>query len=243
MSIMNAGLTIFISFMLLAVACVPAAEPTATPFIVFDLQATIDASEEATRIASSTPAATLPVSEFPEAVVVNVVDGDTIDVLMDGQELRIRYIGVDTPETVHPTRGEEPYGREASGFNKSLVSGQTVYLEKDVSDTDRFGRLLRYVWLEDGTMVNARLVAEGYAQVSTFPPDVKYAQKFLELQRSAQEQGLGLWGLASDEGGEGECDPAYPTVCIPQPPPDLDCGLPPDPHGFYGNKDGTGCEG
>ncbi len=90
-----------------------------------------------------------------------MVDGDTIDVLMEGREYRVRYIGIDTPETVHPTRGEEPYGREASSRNKELVSGQTVYLEKDVSETDRYGRLLRYVWLADGSMVNATLVAEG----------------------------------------------------------------------------------
>ena len=90
-------------------------------------------------------------------------------------EYRVRYIGIDTPETVHPTRGEEPYGREASTRNRELVMGETIYLEKDVSETDRHGRLLRYVWLDGETMVNAALVAEGYAQVSTYPPDVKYA--------------------------------------------------------------------
>ena len=94
------------------------------------------------------------------ALVVNMVDGDTIDVLVEGQEFRVRYIGVNTPETVHPTKGEEPYGKEASDFNRQLVLGQTVYLEKDMSETDRFGRLLRYVWLEEGRMVNADLVAQ-----------------------------------------------------------------------------------
>ena len=104
------------------------------------------------------------------AEVMNVVDGDTIDVLIDGTEVRLRYIGIDTPETVYPAWGEEPYGREASARNRALVSGKTVYLEKDVSETDRYGRLLRYVWLDDDTMVNAVLVAEGYAQVSTYLP-------------------------------------------------------------------------
>jgi micrococcal nuclease len=84
-----------------------------------------------------------------EAQVTNVVDGDTIDVLIDGQEFRVRYIGVDTPETVHPTLGEQPYGSEASDYNKSLVENQTVFLEKDVSETDQYGRLLRYVWLDE----------------------------------------------------------------------------------------------
>jgi micrococcal nuclease len=132
------------------------------------------------------------------AVVINVVDGDTIDVLINGQEHRIRYIGIDTPETVHPTRGEEPYGREAAEYNKSLVEGQTVFLEKDVSEADQYGRLLRYVWLEDEIMVNSLLVAAGYAQVSTFPPDVKYADTFLELEREARQDGRGLWGGAPE---------------------------------------------
>jgi len=185
------------------------------------------------------------------AQVVNVVDGDTVDVRIAGRKLRVRYIGIDTPETVHPTRGEEPYGRVASDRNKELVSGQTVYLEKDVTETDRYGRLLRYVWLADGSMVNATLVAEGYAQVATYPPDVRYLNRFLELQREARAEGRGLWSLSPTiETGTG-CDPAYPTVCIPPPPPDLDCGemehrnfqvLPPDPHRFDGDKDGVGCE-
>jgi len=185
--------------------------------------------------------------QFAGALVVNVVDGDTIDVLIGGTQYRVRYIGIDTPETVHPTRGEEPYGREAAAFNRELVLGKTVYLEKDVSETDQYGRLLRYVWLGDD-MVNAILVVEGYAQVSTYPPDIKYAGELVALQELARAEGRGLWGAAT---GIEECDPAYPTVCIPPPPPDLDCGeipyrrfevLPPDPHGFDGDRDGIGCE-
>lgn len=195
-----------------------------------------------------------PVFEAPdrvEAQVVNVVDGDTIDVRIAGREHRVRYIGIDTPETVHPTRGEEPYGREAPDRNKQLVSGQTVYLEKDVSQTDQCGRLLRYVWITEGSMVNATLVAGGYAQVATYPPDVRYVDIFLELQRKAIVERRGLWSLSpTAETGSG-CDPAYPTVCIPPPPPDLDCGeipdrrsqfLAPDPHGFDRDRDGVGCE-
>jgi len=136
-----------------------------------------------------------PIFEAPERVeaqVVNVVDGDTIDVTVDGVERRVRYIGIDTPETVHPTRGEEPYGKESSARNVQLVERKTVYLEKDVSETDQYGRLLRYVWLEDGSMVNATLVAEGYAQVATYPPDVKYADRLLELQGEARAEGRGV---------------------------------------------------
>jgi len=137
---------------------------------------------------------------------------------------------------------------------QQLVEGKTVYMEKDISETDRYGRLLRYVYLDNSAMVNAVLVLQGYAQVATFPPDVKYAGLFLELQRQAQEDGAGMWGLSdtgSSAAGTGRCDPAYPDVCIPSPPPDLNCAdvlykrftvLPPDPHRFDGDKDGIGCE-
>ena len=103
-------------------------------------------------------------------------------------------------------------------------------------------------------MVNAVLVEEGYAQVSIFPPDVKYADLFLNLQREAREKGKGIWSgevVGSDSMAEEVCDSAYPSVCIPPPTPDLNCDdiphrsfevLPPDPHRFDGDKDGVGCE-
>jgi micrococcal nuclease len=128
-----------------------------------------------------------------EASVVGVVDGDTIKVQINGQVERVRYIGMDTPETVHPSRPVEWMGKEASAKNEELVSGKAVLLEKDVSETDQYGRLLRYVYVGD-MMVNAELVRLGYAQVSTFPPDVRYQDLFLRLQREAREAGLGLWG-------------------------------------------------
>lgn len=113
--------------------------------------------------------------------------------LIDGIEHRVRYIGINTPETVAPGRPVECFGREASDRNRELVEGQTVGLEKDVSETDDFGRLLRYVWLGD-RMVNSILVEEGYANASTYPPDVKYAETFVALQAQAREAGRGLWG-------------------------------------------------
>ncbi len=187
--------------------------------------------------------------------VVRVIDGDTIEVEIDSDVYTVRYIGVDTPETKHPTRGVEPYGLEVTEFNRELVEGKTVFMEKDVSEVDRFGRLLRYVWVND-VMVDAVLVAEGYARVATFPPDVRYGEDFVTFEGKAREEGRGLWRLrASGEvGGEVEddgCDPAYPTVCIPSPPPDLNCAdvpyrrfevLAPDPHRFDGDRDGIGCE-
>lgn len=126
--------------------------------------------------------------------VVRVIDGDTIRVRINKQEETVRYIGVDTPETVHPTCGIEPYGIEASNFNKKLVEGKTVQLEFDVDSRDRYGRLLAYVYV-DTLFVNAELVKQGYAQLMTVPPNVRYVELFKELQTAAREDKRGLWGI------------------------------------------------
>lgn len=144
---------------------------------------------------TNTPA---PVAEAPAgdmAQVVDVVDGDTIKVNLAGQVYTVRYIGIDTPETVHPSKPVEWMGPEASAANRQIVEGQTVRLEKDVSEVDKYDRLLRYVWVGD-LMVNAELVRLGYANSSTYPPDVKYQDLFLQLEREAREAGRGLWGEA-----------------------------------------------
>lgn len=123
--------------------------------------------------------------------VVRVIDGDTIKI--EGDKV-VRYIGIDTPETVHPSKPVQCFGKEASDKNRELVEGKEVKLEKDVSETDKYGRLLRYVWLGNDMLVNEYLVREGYAQSSTYPPDVKYQDRFLEAQRLAREEKKGLWG-------------------------------------------------
>lgn len=138
-----------------------------------------------------------PTGPTQTATVVRVVDGDTIIVRIGGQDRRLRYIGMDTPETKKPDTPVQWMGAEASGANAALVAGRTVVLEKDVSETDRFGRLLRYVWLADGdrwTLVDLELVRRGFAQVVTDPPDVKYADRFLDAQRAARAAATGLWG-------------------------------------------------
>ena len=143
-----------------------------------------------------------------EALAVRAVDGDTIEVEIEGESYKVRYIGIDTPELHHPTKPVEYYAQEAYEKNRELVEGKTVYLEKDVSETDRYGRLLRYVYVGD-VFVNAYLVQQGYALVSTYPPDVKYQERFLELQREAREAGRGLWGpvLTPPSPGEVVIDP------------------------------------
>jgi micrococcal nuclease len=138
---------------------------------------------------------------FEKAVVSRVVDGDTV-VLSDGR--RVRFIGMDTPESTTTT---EFYGKEASDYTKSRLTGKPVYLEKDVSETDRYGRLLRYVWLSLPTetsdseirskMFNAILVQQGYAQASTYPPDVKYQEYLTKYNSEARDANKGLWNTDS----------------------------------------------
>ena len=126
--------------------------------------------------------------------VVRVIDGDTIQVCCIARKReKVRYIGINTPETKHPTKGVEYYGKEAAKANRKLVEDKTVILTFDVEQRDRYGRLLAYVFLEDGTFVNAWLVEHGFAQVMTVPPNVKHQELFLKIQREAREGRRGLW--------------------------------------------------
>jgi len=133
------------------------------------------------------------------ARVVRVIDGDTIEVEIGGREYRLRYIGIDAPETVKENTPVEWMGPEASAANAALVKGKMVYLERDLSNTDRYGRLLRYVFLADGTFVNGELVRQGYAQAITYAPDVKYQELLRALEREARDAERGLWRPAPDD--------------------------------------------
>lgn len=131
------------------------------------------------------------------ATVTRVVDGDTAEISPSVEGLStVRLIGVDTPET---HSGTQPYGSEASDFTRRNLEGKEVSLELDVQKVDPYGRLLAYVYLPDGGMFNETLVEEGYAQVATFPPNVKYTDRFLEAQRQARAANRGLWGLSAGE--------------------------------------------
>ena len=142
------------------------------------------------------PAAAQPALE---GVVVRIVDGDTIQVRLGERVEEVRYIGVNTPEVHHPSKGEEPGGREAAVVNRELVNGRRVRLELDAQSRDRYGRLLAYVWVDE-TMVNAELVRRGFAQVMTVPPNVRHQSLFLRLQREARAAGRGLWGETAPTG-------------------------------------------
>ena len=135
--------------------------------------------------------------DFEKTTVTRVVDGDTI-VISTGE--KVRFILVNTPESVHPDDSKNTeFGTISSDFTKERLLDQTIYLEKDVSDTDRYGRLLRYIYLEDGTFFNELLVKEGYAQLSTFPPDLKYLDIIQTAETYARENDLGLWAYEEDK--------------------------------------------
>lgn len=133
--------------------------------------------------------------EGERALVTKVVDGDTIVV---NSGTTVRLIGIDTPETVDPRRPVGCFGKEASNKVKELLTGKEVILQKDVSETDKYKRLLRYVFLplpEGRTLfANDYLVREGFAKALTYPPDVKYNEQFRRAEREAKESNRGLWG-------------------------------------------------
>jgi micrococcal nuclease len=142
-----------------------------------------------------------PTGETQFGVVLSVTDGDTIRVDIDGEEYPLRYIGIDAPEpnTTNPTT--KAWADAATAANRALVDGREVYLERDVSETDQFDRLLRNVWFVgpdgDYVLVNLELVRRGFAQATSFPPDEKYASLLAQAQDSAKTAALGLWAPAA----------------------------------------------
>ncbi len=125
--------------------------------------------------------------------MADIVDGDTIEVLVNGHEEDVRYIGIDTPESVAPGQPVECYGHRASDLNAELVEGETVRLVFDAERRDRYGRLLAYVYVGD-LFVNAELVREGYATTLTIAPNDSFAGLFDRLEQRAANAGRGLWG-------------------------------------------------
>ncbi|MBV7334622.1 thermonuclease family protein [Chloroflexi bacterium TSY] len=309
--------------------------PTSTPTALSESVDSLSIPTSPTSLPTNTLAPPPTPAQNPlgqPAQVTNIVDGDTIDVVINGTTYRVRYILIDTPE-----RGDN-YFNEATEANRQLVGGKIVYLQKDVSETDRFGRLLRYIYLDDGTFVNAEMVRRGLAVLSTYPPDVSKEAEIRAAQQQAVAAEVRIWSqpvgpvanrnsnlrggpgtnyaiVGSAQGSQalnvvarntagdwyqldngawiaaflvdnapdslpiiiepptlqptppppttatllpapvqqsrGNCDPSYPTVCIPPSPPDLDCGEIPyrrfqvigsDPHRFDGDNDGIGCE-
>ena len=122
-------------------------------------------------------------------LVTRVIDGDTIEI--NGSQ-KVRYIGINTPEISFTDGEADCYGEEARRANEELVGGKKVWLEKDVSETDKYGRLLRYVWSGE-LMINEYLVSQGFANIATYPPDVKHQDRLLKAQKEAVLNKRGLW--------------------------------------------------
>ncbi|MBQ9418853.1 MAG: thermonuclease family protein [Synergistaceae bacterium] len=142
-------------------------------------------------------------SDITPGVVVRVVDGDTAVIRVAGAEKRVRFLGVDTPETVHPKKGVQPYGKEASNFTKESLSGRSVWLEYDQNPQDRYNRDLAYIWLSKPNarndeavrqyMFNAKLLEGGYAKVLIIKPNKKYENIFKEIESEAKKSKRGMW--------------------------------------------------
>jgi micrococcal nuclease len=224
-------------------------------------------------VANAQPATAIPVH------VAAVSAGDTVTIrLPDGQWERLRLGGIDSPELRYPTAQDGCYAAEAASRTRAYALDRVALFEPEVEPRDRYGRLLGYLWI-DGLNLSVQLAAEGYAVLLTDPPNGRYEDQIRAAVTNARAQGLGLWGacyalqvsapseltelpeevdsaLPADTtspatGGEA-CDAAYPTVCIPSPPPYLKCSdipyrrfvvLPPDPHQLDPGRDGIGCEG
>lgn len=232
---------------------------------------TLTATATFTPTATLTPTVTLPAinqascidpsAQRQTGIVTQVMDGNTIHVQIDGKDYVVRYIGIAVPEA------GAAGATAATSYNSQLLMGKPVTLIRDVSETDAGGRLLRYVLVEN-VFVNYVLVSHGLAVAKSDSLDTACDQVFVDAQKQAKVNQMGLWlptitpvpyvppivvptPTAANLSNGGNCDPSYPTVCIPPPPPDLDCKdipyrrfrvLPPDPHHFDGDHDGIGCE-
>jgi micrococcal nuclease len=196
-----------------------AAVASATPTPQVDATATPTSTGELVPSPRSTFGPTGPTIE---ATVVRVVDGDTIVVAYGGDEYKVRYIGMDAPETKDPNSPVEFMGPQATTANTALVKGKTVFLEKDVSEVDQYDRLLRYVWVNDGivwTLVNRELVRQGLAIARSYPPDVRYDDLYRAAATDAQLSGLGMYAATPTPAPTATPKPTAKPTAKPTPKP------------------------
>lgn len=182
-------------------------------FIAVHRDSSVDIQQKTETSDSKTSASTTITSEEPKDEprsapnktyypVAKVVDGDTLDVVIDGKTERLRLIGIDTPEVVDPRKTVQCFGVEASNKAKSLLAGKRVSLEQDTSqgERDKYGRLLAYVFLEDGVNFNEYMIAEGYAHEYTYRIPYKYQVEFKAAQSRARDSQKGLWATSTCNG-------------------------------------------
>ncbi|MCM3130139.1 MULTISPECIES: thermonuclease family protein [unclassified Paenibacillus] len=141
------------------------------------------------------------------ATLIEVIDGDTLHVEVEGREEKVRLLLIDTPETVHPQKEVQPFGKDASNFVKKQTNKGDIELELDVSERDKYGRLLAYVWVND-KMLNEQLLEYGLARVAyIYPPNTKYVDQFEEIQKTAQKASKGIWSIENYVQEEGFVEP------------------------------------
>ena len=180
--------------------------------------------------------------------VMYVVDGDTVHVAAAGRDEKVRLIGIDTPEV------GQCDAAKATTLARRLAQGRPVTLVGDATQAtrDKYGRLLAYVVLPGGRDLGYQELARGYARVYVYDRPFERLGAYRRAEQVGRTRSDSIWrGCNTATTTPGRCDPSYPGVCIPPPPPDLDCAdvpyqnfevLPPDPHGFDGDGDGIGCE-
>lgn len=157
-----------------------------------------DSDNEIPQVSSNPAVAENPSGQYDEYKVIRVVDGDTIVIDYEGSHEKLRIIGVDTPESVHPDKSKNTaFGKTVSDFSKSQLDGKSVGVEFDVQERDQYGRLLAYIYVGD-QMYNKTLLEMGYASVATFPPNVKYVDEFTAIQKAARQSGVGMWSEQYD---------------------------------------------
>jgi micrococcal nuclease len=254
---------VFLFAVLFVAGCASAPAAAVTSPSPQPLDPTLGATLEPSPTAVPTEAfGTAPIGPIEVATVLSITDGDTIRIDRGHGSEPVRYIGMNTPEA------GDPGGSEATAANNALVAGRQVVLERDVSETDQFDRLLRYVWIDNGgswTFVNLKLVAEGFAQAATYPPDVRFAELFVATERTARSTLVGLWAATPEPTSvpiltappdptqaASKCHPSY-DPCLPI-VNDLNCpdvralGLAPvhvigpDDYRLDSDHDGVGCE-
>jgi len=206
------GITLY-SFVLILIGSAISSKPKVSP------QAANNGTAE-TLIASTSPEEEVikQTDDTNEYEVLSVTDGDTIRIDYNGVSTPLRLIGVDTPEINHPSEPIQCYGDEASQRLKDLLLGQFVELEKDVSERDKYDRLLRYVWL-NGELINEKLVREGYALSSNYPPDIKYQGKIDTAEMEARTALRGFWSPSTCDGDVYTGTYKDPSFVAPVPAP------------------------
>jgi micrococcal nuclease len=169
-----------------------------------------------TKVETKKQTVTAPVETLYK--VIKVTDGDTFDIEINGKTETVRMLLVDTPETVHPNKPVQPFGKEASAFTTQLLLGKSVKLEADKEDKDQYGRLLRYVYI-DGKSVQEQLLEKGYARVSIYEPNTKYVTKYQQIETEAKNKKIAVWSISDYVQASGFVVPTPKPVSKPAPKP------------------------